>query len=321
MAARLTRSRELAVSSNPATVFSTTTSTTAVRSVLSPRRPAPPPPARRRMRVCRTLPVVTTAAAAVHLPCAVTSSISDIPSTISTPATPSQHSVTVSRVAASTAFTASSAVTTSTSEPTAAAWCTGTSDTPSSSNSPSHNTPSHKVLCVCGATDNDGRPMVECMSCKAWSHLQCVHLTQRTAKTAKYNCKPTLSSKTSITSSKRQNVKVSNPCPKLHATQALCHSSSIITAMANSCQVTECVTSVGSCLPVEPASGNPTPVESFVSVSAGTSDFTRQPIVSEGIGSNCVVHHQPSQSHSTFITKDEVIAMLHKLESSIRTGT
>ena len=39
-----------------------------------------------------------------------------------------------------------------------------------------------KVLCVCGVTTNDGKPMVQCIRCCAWSHLQCVRLTQRTAK-------------------------------------------------------------------------------------------------------------------------------------------
>ena len=315
MAARLTRSRELAVSSTPATVFTTT-----VRSVLSPRRPAPPPPARRRMH---TLPVVTTANTTAYLPCAVTSSVSDILSTTSAPAIPSQHSATVSRVAAPIVGSAVNPSATGLRGTATAALSTGTSDTPSSSNSSSHNTPSNKVLCVCGATINDGRPMVECMSCKAWSHLQCVHLTQRTAKTAKFqchNCKPTISNKTSISSSKRQNVKVSRPCPKLRTTQALSKSSSsLITTMANSHQVTECVTSVGSCLPVvDSASGNNAPVGPIVSVSAGTSDSTGHPIVSGGVGNNCVVHHQPSQPHSAFVTKDEVDAMLHKQESSIR---
>ena len=35
---------------------------------------------------------------------------------------------------------------------------------------------------------NDGKPMVECLECKRWSHLQCVNLTRRTAKSAKCLC-------------------------------------------------------------------------------------------------------------------------------------
>ena len=45
-----------------------------------------------------------------------------------------------------------------------------------------------KVLCVCGTTINDGKPMVECTSCGAWSHLHCSRLTQRTAKKAIFKC-------------------------------------------------------------------------------------------------------------------------------------
>ena len=33
-----------------------------------------------------------------------------------------------------------------------------------------------KVLCVCGAVSDDGKPMVECTKCGTWSHLQCAHL-------------------------------------------------------------------------------------------------------------------------------------------------
>ena len=61
----------------------------------------------------------------------------------------------------------------------------------SSTNSPSgtsSSSDSDKVLCVCGVTHDDGRPMVECIKCNAWSHLQCVKLTQRTAKSAKFLC-------------------------------------------------------------------------------------------------------------------------------------
>ena len=45
-----------------------------------------------------------------------------------------------------------------------------------------------KVLCVCGVTTNDGKPMVQCIRCCAWSHLQCVRLTQRTAKKIMFHC-------------------------------------------------------------------------------------------------------------------------------------
>ena len=47
---------------------------------------------------------------------------------------------------------------------------------------------SDKVHCVCGAMRNDGNPLVECTKCGASSHLQCAHLTQRTAKRAILVC-------------------------------------------------------------------------------------------------------------------------------------
>ena len=40
--------------------------------------------------------------------------------------------------------------------------------------SPSLESAKDKVLCVCGTAINDGKPMVECTSCGAWSHLHCV---------------------------------------------------------------------------------------------------------------------------------------------------
>ena len=45
-----------------------------------------------------------------------------------------------------------------------------------------------KVLCVCGAVSDDGKPMVECTKCGAWSHLQCARLTQRTARKFPFFC-------------------------------------------------------------------------------------------------------------------------------------
>ena len=52
------------------------------------------------------------------------------------------------------------------------------------SSSPSSVIVKDKVPCVCGTTINDGKPMVECTNCGAWSHLHCLRLTQRTAKKA-----------------------------------------------------------------------------------------------------------------------------------------
>ena len=54
-----------------------------------------------------------------------------------------------------------------------------------------------KVLCVCGVTVDDGKPMVECGECGSWSHIQCSRLTLRTAKKVTFRChrcKPSLSS-------------------------------------------------------------------------------------------------------------------------------
>ena len=45
-----------------------------------------------------------------------------------------------------------------------------------------------KVLCVCGAVSDDGKAMVECTKCGAWSHLQCARLTQRTARKSPFFC-------------------------------------------------------------------------------------------------------------------------------------
>ena len=45
-----------------------------------------------------------------------------------------------------------------------------------------------KVLCVCGAVSDDGKAMVECTKCGAWSHLQCACLTQRIARKSPFFC-------------------------------------------------------------------------------------------------------------------------------------
>lgn len=57
--------------------------------------------------------------------------------------------------------------------------------TVSTSTSPS---PTDKVLCGCGAVSNDGKPMVECVKCGTWSHLQCARLTKRTARKLSFLC-------------------------------------------------------------------------------------------------------------------------------------
>ena len=63
-----------------------------------------------------------------------------------------------------------------------------TSREASASSTSSSDKDKDKVLCVCGVTTNDGKPMVECVRCCAWSHLQCVRLTQRTAKKVMFQC-------------------------------------------------------------------------------------------------------------------------------------
>ena len=65
-----------------------------------------------------------------------------------------------------------------------------------SSSSPVPSVATDKVLCVCGVTVNDGKPMVECVECGSWSHIQCARLTIRTAKKAAFRChccRPSLS--------------------------------------------------------------------------------------------------------------------------------
>ena len=44
-----------------------------------------------------------------------------------------------------------------------------------SSSSPLPSVATDKVLCVCGVTVNDGKPVVECVECGSWSQIQCAH--------------------------------------------------------------------------------------------------------------------------------------------------
>ena len=45
-----------------------------------------------------------------------------------------------------------------------------------SSSSPVPSVATDKVLCVCGVTVNDGKPMVGCVECGSWSHIHNVHV-------------------------------------------------------------------------------------------------------------------------------------------------
>ena len=45
-----------------------------------------------------------------------------------------------------------------------------------------------KVRCICGTNATPGRPLVECLHCGFWSHVQCARLTERTAKRSQFAC-------------------------------------------------------------------------------------------------------------------------------------
>ena len=45
-----------------------------------------------------------------------------------------------------------------------------------------------KVRCVCEGNSHSGKPLVECLQCGLWSHVQCARLTQRTAKRSQFIC-------------------------------------------------------------------------------------------------------------------------------------
>ena len=151
-----------------------------------------------------------------------------------------------------------------------------------------------------------GRPMVECMKCNAWSHLQCVKLTKRTAKSAKFLCH-----KCKVAAPKHG--KASKTRPQLQGKQPYG-----ISTTANSNPTTECAPSVTSCLPaVLPVLGNPTPTMSTVRDNDVSADAVGQhrlmPVTAEP-----TLCDQSAQTDLSFIPKAEVVAMLRRLESSIR---
>ena len=45
-----------------------------------------------------------------------------------------------------------------------------------------------KVRCVCEGNSLSGKPLVECLQCGLWSHVQCARLRQRTAKRSQFIC-------------------------------------------------------------------------------------------------------------------------------------
>ena len=44
------------------------------------------------------------------------------------------------------------------------------------------------ILCKCGSTTDDNHPLVECRSCKKWSHLKCYGLTSLQVKDKRFTC-------------------------------------------------------------------------------------------------------------------------------------
>ncbi len=44
------------------------------------------------------------------------------------------------------------------------------------------------VRCECGATDEDGEPMLQCDECGVWSHIACAKLTAKEAQQSKFSC-------------------------------------------------------------------------------------------------------------------------------------
>ena len=45
-----------------------------------------------------------------------------------------------------------------------------------------------KVQCVCGSSNITRKPLVQCLQCGLWYHVQCTRLTQCTAKRSQFSC-------------------------------------------------------------------------------------------------------------------------------------
>ena len=48
--------------------------------------------------------------------------------------------------------------------------------------------PGSVVDCKCKVRHNDGQPMIQCLTCEAWSHIACYGLTESTAAKTPFYC-------------------------------------------------------------------------------------------------------------------------------------